>query len=407
MGLLEMIFKKPFTKTQSYFKMLDGYTPIYTSYNGGIYEMLQTKAIINTIASDCAKAIPQVAVHNARLEYMLKKRPNPFMSTSSFIERVVTNYLCDNNSFIIPMYDDFGRVNGLFPIQYSQVECLNYNGEIWLKYTFPNGEVGAIEYSKCGHLKRMQYKNDFFGDANNALDSTMQLLHTQNQSLQNALKQSGSIRFMAQLNEQLISKKDFEEERKLFSSVNFGSDNSQMMIYDSRYKDIKQVESKAIYLDEKQQALIDENLSNYFGVSKNVVQHNFTSDYEWNSYYEGVLEVILIKLGEEVTKILYTESQIQHGNEVFYSSNRLQYMSNESKLSFTTQMFDRGVINGDVVCDVWSLPHYEGGDKHYIRKEYAEISKLDDVDKDVDNVDNEIDEIILEEKGGEENGEQE
>ena len=55
MGLFNLLFKKPFTQTKGYFKMLDGYTPIYTNYRGGLYEMLQTKAVINTIATDCGK----------------------------------------------------------------------------------------------------------------------------------------------------------------------------------------------------------------------------------------------------------------------------------------------------------------------------------------------------------------
>ena len=54
----------------------------------------------------------------------------------------------------------------------------------------------------------------------------------------------------------------------------------------------------------------------------------------------------------------------------------MQYMSNETKLNFSSQMFDRGVICGNDVCDVWNLPYYEGGEKHFIRKEYAEINKL-------------------------------
>ena len=67
------------------------------------------------------------------------------MSTSEFIERAVTNYLCDNNSFIIPIFDDYGRIEGLFPVQYSQVEAVEYNNELYLKYTFPNGQCGSIE----------------------------------------------------------------------------------------------------------------------------------------------------------------------------------------------------------------------------------------------------------------------
>lgn len=378
MGLFNMLFNKPLVKTKGYFKMLDGYTPVYTNYRGGIYEMLQTKAVINTIATDCGKAIPELAKKNKKIEYMLKHRPNPFMTTSTFIERVVTNYLCDNNSFIIPITDEYCRVVGLFPVSYSMVEAKEYKGQLYLEYSFPTGEKGIIEYSKVGHIKRMQYKSDLFGDSNSALNQTMEVIHAQNESITNALKQSGVVRFMAQLNEQLISKNEFEEQRKLFSEVNFSKDNKQMMIFDSRYKDIKQVESKPIYLDEKQQTLIDENIKNYFGVSTNVIQHKFSNDYEWNSYYEGVVEPILIKLSEAITSMIYTPSQIMADNYVYFTTNRMQYMSNQSKLTFSSQMFDRGIINGNTVCDVWNLPHYEGGEKHYIRKEYAEITKLDE-----------------------------
>lgn len=382
MGLIDKIFKKqPLIKTKGYFKLLDGYTPIYTNYNGSIYEMLQTKAIINTIATDCGKAIPELAKKNKKIEYMLKHKPNHYMSTSDFIERVVTNYLCDNNSFIVPILDEFDRTVGLYPIQYSQVSAVDVAGELYLKYNFLNGEQRVIEYSKVGHLRRMQYKNDIYGDSNSALNQTLNIIHAQNQASENILKQNGVVRFMGQLNEQLIDKKDFEDQRELFTSTNLTADNKGMMIYDSRYKEIKQIESKAIYLDETQQNLIDENLKNYFGVSKNVIQHNFQNDYEWNSYYEGVIEPILIKLGEAITPLIYTESQIMAGNYVYMTTNRLQYMSNESKLSFSSQMFDRGIICGNDVCDVWNLAHYDGGDKHYIRKEYAEIEKLDEENK--------------------------
>lgn len=395
MGLFEKLFKKnEIVQTKSYFKMLDGYTPIYTTYNGGIYEMLQTKAIINTIATDCGKAIPTLAKKNKKLEYMLKHKPNPYMSTSSFIERIVTNYLCDNNSFIVPILDEYERVLGLFPIQYSNVEALEYGGELFLRYSFLNGQKAVIEYSKIGHMKRMQYKNDLYGDSNSALNQTMNIIHAQNQASENILKQNGVVRFMAQLNEQLISQKDFEEERKMFTNLNLTSENNGMMLYDSRYKDIKQIESKAIYLDETQQNMIDDNLKNYFGISKNVIQHNFANDYEWNSYYEGVIEPILIKIGEAITPLIYTPSQIMAGNYVYMTTNRLQYMSNESKLNYSSQMFDRGIISGNDVCDVWNMAHYEGGDKHYIRKEYAEISKLEQ---------DETEKVVSQEEEGEPN----
>ena len=378
MGILDWINKKsPRAITRGYFKVLNGYTPVYSSFRGGIYEAIQTRSIINTIATDCSKSIPELKTHNKEYEYILKHRPNEFMSTSNFIERVVTCLLVDNNAFILPIMDDYGRIKGLFPVGSSQVELLDYEGIPFLKYRFGNGETAVIEYSKVGHLKRMLYKNDVFGESNSILSGTLEIINAQNQATTEALKNSGAIRFSAQLTQQMDDE-DLEDERKRFTARNFGSSNNQMMIFDSRYKDVKQIESKAILLDDKQQAIIDNNVEKYFGVSKKVIKHEFESDYEWNSYYEGIVEPILIKLGEEITKMLYTVSQIKSGNEVYFTANRLQYMSNESKLQFSTQLFDRGVINGDMVCDVWNLPHYEGGDKRYIRKEYAQIDKLDD-----------------------------
>ena len=90
MGLFAKVFgskKTPIARVRDYFKMLDGYTPVYTNYNGGIYEMMQTKAIVNTIATDCGKAVPQLAKSNKKLEYMLRHKPNPYMSTPDFIDR--------------------------------------------------------------------------------------------------------------------------------------------------------------------------------------------------------------------------------------------------------------------------------------------------------------------------------
>jgi hypothetical protein len=69
MGLFDSLFKKqPKIKTKEYFQLLNGYTPVYTNYNGSIYEMLQTKAIINAIATDCGKAVPQLAKSNTAAE---------------------------------------------------------------------------------------------------------------------------------------------------------------------------------------------------------------------------------------------------------------------------------------------------------------------------------------------------
>ena len=43
-----------------YFKMLNGYSPTFTSYGGGVYEMDLTRTAINSFATHCSKLKPEI-----------------------------------------------------------------------------------------------------------------------------------------------------------------------------------------------------------------------------------------------------------------------------------------------------------------------------------------------------------
>ena len=82
-------------------------------------------------------------------------------------------------------------------------------------------------------------------------------------------------------------------------------------------------------------------------------------------------------LSQAMTCMTFTRAELARGNSIMWSANRLQYMTNSDKLQVSSQMFDRGILSTNDVMDIWQLPHVTDGDKRYIRKEYAEISKLD------------------------------
>ena len=50
----------------SAFKMMSSYNPIYTSYDGGLYEMALTRSCIDKIATQCSKLHPVI---NANKNY--------------------------------------------------------------------------------------------------------------------------------------------------------------------------------------------------------------------------------------------------------------------------------------------------------------------------------------------------
>ncbi len=377
MGLFESIFKNKVEVTvANYFKALTAYTPVFTTYEGGIYEMELTRAIIHSFATACSKLKPEISgTAYKNLEKTLQFKPNPFMDTSKFIYRIATILSVCNNAFIVPIEDEYGYISGYYPILPQNCEVLDVGGVAYLRYTFANGKKAAIEYSKVGALTQFQYKDDFFGTDNSALKPTMQLIHTQNQGIINGVKNSASIRFLAKL-ANVIKPEDIKKERERFTEDNLSAENkSGMIIYDNKFADLQQIDSKPFIVNPLQMKQINENAYNYFGTNDNILQNKFKED-DWNAYYEGKIEPFAIQLSLAMSNMTFTPRELSFGNMITFTANRLQYASNTTKLSISTQLFDRGLITRNGVMDIWNMAHVEDGDKYYIRKEYTEVGKL-------------------------------
>lgn len=383
MGLFDYLFKNKKTReiTGEYFRMLNGYSPVFSTYDGGVYEMDLTRTAINAFATHCSKLKPEMAGNAMRrLEHTLQYKPNEFMDTTKFIARLATILECEHTAFIAPVEDRAGELMGWFPLLPQNCEIIEAaDGQLYLRYMFSSGQHGAIEFNRVGILTSHQYKDDLFGEDNSTLKPTMQLIQTSNEGIVNAVKNSANIRFMAKV-ANMLKPEDIKAERDRFTADNLSSDNtSGMIIYDSKFADLKQVESKPYAPNAVQMQLIQDNVCTHFGVSMDILQNKFSEE-SWNAYYEGKIEPFALQLSLVMSNMTYTPRELAHGNAITFSANRLQYASNATKLSVSTQLFDRGLITRNAVMDIWNMPHVEDGDKYYIRKEYTEISELGDED---------------------------
>ena len=380
MGVFEKIFKRPKVAKQvnGYFQMLDGYTPIFSDYDGGVYEMELTRACIHTFANHCSKLLPTVSGPDSRgIQPMLNSKPNPFMTAAQFVYKVATIYDTKNTCFIVPILDEFDRLVGYYPVNPQQTEVIDVGGEAWLRYTFRNGKKAAIEFDRCGVVSKYLYNNDIKGEDNRALDPTLQLLATQNQGIAEGIKNSASFRFMATVSN-FAKSTDLTKERKKWVEENLGADSGGLALFPNTYTNIQQIQSTAKIVDPEQMTLIQTRVLNYFGTNEDVLQNKTVGD-AWSAYYEGKIEPFALQLSQAMTCMTYNRNEQKRGNAVVWSANRLQYMSNNEKLQVSSQMFDRGVLSLNMIMDIWNLPHVPDGDKRYIRKEYTEISQLDQV----------------------------
>ena len=379
MGLFDWIFRpdqakesqKALHNAQSLFQTLTAYRPVFTSWGGAIYESEIVRAAIDARARHISKLkVEIIGTANPSLQSKLRQGPNQWQTWSQFFYRTSTILDINNNCFIVPVFDERMIITGIFPVLPSRCELTEYQDELWLRYKFAHGQVGAVEFRKCAILTKHQYQSDFFGDTNRALDDTMKLIHIQNQGIEEAVKNTSTFRFMAQLSN-FAKPEDLANERARFTRENLATeaDAGGFLLFPNTYKDIKQIDVKPYTVDPNQMKLIRENVYNYFGVNEEVLQNKAYGD-SWSAFYEGAIEPFAIQFSEAISKALFSERERSQGTMIMATSNRLQYLSNRDKLDVSSQLLDRGIFSINDVRDIWNLPPVEGGDVRVIRGEY-------------------------------------
>lgn len=374
MGLFDRLFgnrPKPRGEYQGSYKMLSGYEPRFTRWGGNIYESELVRAAINARSTHISKLkVETQGAARPSLQAKLKHGPNEFQTWSQFLYRLNTILDVHNTAFLIPVYDQFGEPSGVYAPLPERCTIAQFGGVPYLRYEFSWGQKAAIELSYCGIMTKHQYRSDFFGESNKALYPTMELIHIQNQGIEEGVKSAATYRFMAQLSN-FSKAEDLAKERQRFSRENFSADAKAggLLLFPNTYTNIQQVNAKPFVIDADQMKIVKESVFEFFGVNDRILMNDFSADV-WSAFYEGVVEPWAIQFSEVMTKMLFTLREQSQGNLVMATANRIQYMSNADKLNVSRDLLDRGILSLNDVREIWNLPPVDGGDTRIIRGEY-------------------------------------
>jgi HK97 family phage portal protein len=393
MGLIEILFpkkNKEITVKQT-FKMIDGYVPVFREWNGAIYESEFVKTAIDAIARHISKlSVVIEGGTQSELITRLKKAPNSTATWSQFLYRLATILYVKNTGFIVPLRDKFGSTIGIYPICPTSWELVvTSSGELWVRFKFKDrSDRLAEKLSDIGILTRYQLESDFFGSSNSSLDETMQLISIQRQGIEEYTKNASSYRFTASLTN-FSNSEDLRKERERFDAENFSKGKGGgILLFPNTYKDIKQITNQNYAVDTEQLKLIERNVYDYFGVNEDVIQNKAYGDM-FTAFYEGAIEPLAIQLSEVLTKMLFSPREIAFGSGIYFTANRIQYMTNADKLAVTKDLTDRGILSINEAREIWQLSPIDGGDRHILRGEYYDTSTGTKVEEIGDSADNE------------------
>lgn len=372
MSLFEKIFPKQAVDeiTAGYMKTLTGYEPVFRNYSGGIYESELCRASIHAIATHCSKLKPTVQGARKDLQKILEYKPNPWMDATKFLYKLATILESENTAFVVPMYDQYyEKIIGFYPVRPSKAEVREKYGTEYLVFEFAEGQRSSLEFDRVGILSKFFYKHDFFGEDNKVLNTTLDLIYTQQQGIQEGIKQSATIRFLGKLASALKPDDvDAERQRWIKQNLTIGN-NGGIALFDAKYSSVTPIDSKPYNISSEQLKAVQSNVFNYFGVSEEILRNDFTSD-KWAAFYEGKIEPFALQLSLVISNMLYTAEQKTRGNSVMFTSNRLQYATTNEKLAVVQQMSDRGMMSRNEGREVFNLPPIDGGDDYIIRGEY-------------------------------------
>lgn len=381
MGVFEKIFGKrepaAAVKARATFQLLEGYTPMFRTWSGSVFESDLIRAALDAHGRHAAKLQPNFQGDAQKtLKNRMKIAPNEFQTWSQFLYRTAVTLYCRNTAFLVPVTGEYGETSGVIGIVPDSWEVVEYNGKPYVRFTLASMKKAAVELDRVGILTRFQYKNELFGENNDALKATLELIRMQQQGITEGIKNGASYRFMAQ-SDNWSTDEDLGKEMERFNKHTFQNLKTAggAILFPNTYKNIQQLKQEAYKVDADQMNLIKSNVFDYFAINEDVIQSKAYGD-AWLAYYESCVEWLAVQMSDVITRMLFSERERQFGNGIFFTSNRLQYMSNADKLNAVQTFADRGLMTRNELREIMQLPPLpdDVGNQIPARGEYYDVT---------------------------------
>lgn len=367
-SLFEKIFGKKDNISGTSLQVLNGYTPVFTNYNGCLYQSTTIRTCIDAIARNGAKLSPKHVRSNTRefanlndnIARLISQQPNEIDNAFSFYYKVISQLYLNNNAFVYIQRDHNGVPTGLYPLNAGSYRLVEYKNEIYVSFSFRSGQkYTASLKDDIIHLKRFYCEDDIMGNSTEPIVKTMSIHHIIQEGIVNAIKTTQSIKGILKTTKAMLKPEDIKATRDRFVADFIDSNNSSIASIDAT-TDFIPVSLSPQTASESQVRDINDEIKNYYGVSDAILSNKYTEE-EWNAFYNSCIEPLALQMSLEFTNKLFTITERFHGNKVVFECSRLEYASNNTKINIARYMNNYMTINE--IRRVFNLEPVEDGDR--------------------------------------------
>lgn len=353
MSFLDLFKKKKENNNLSIAHYIDGHYPSYSQFGNNIYASDVVQQAIYSIVTELKKLDPTHVRKVSNSEYTpvngtiqnVLDNPNPLMTTSDFIEKIVWNLMLNYNSFVYPVWNGT-TLESLYPLQPKYVEFLkDGSNRLYAKMRFGNGYESTIPYENLIHIRYKYSVSEYMGGDESGQPNNSPLLETLkiNDTLLKGLAKSlniqtsvnGIIKYKTMLNteEQMKRISEFEEKLKTNQSGFLATDIQSEFV---------PIQKQVQLLDATTLEFIDRKILRTFGCSIAIINGDYTKE-QYEAFYQKTLEPIIKSLNQAFTKGIFTTREINgFNNKIIFYAKELIFMTNSEKLNLANLLVDSG-----------------------------------------------------------------
>lgn len=370
------------TRTVSSVQMMTEHGNGFYAWNGKLYQSDIVRSAIRPFVTAVGKLVGKeiyetvkdgkrvIEVNpDAYIRFLLSE-PNPYMSGQVLQERMASQLILNGNAFALILRDEAGLPQTILPVNAVSVEAIYAeDGALWHRFTMVNGKMFTFPDADIIHIRRDYYEDDTYGSPiGPALTQLMEVISTTDQGIVAAVKNSAVIRWLLKFTKALNSD-DIKEKSKAFSEAFLQTSESTGVAAVDATFDAVQVDSKEYVPNAAQMDRATQRIYALLSTNEQIVTSKRTED-EWNAYFDAQIEPVLIALGNEYTRKLFTRRERAFGNRIVFEASAWDSASIGTKLALVA-MVDRGALTPNEWRATFNLAPVEGGDQPIRRLDTA------------------------------------
>ncbi len=374
MGLLDFFRKKGGKKGLTYAPTMGG-VPFFAPFGDSVYASDIIVQSIRCKANEFKKLQPrhvtrsdgaQTTVTDSSVARVLR-RPNEYMTTADFLEKITILLELNKNVFIYPQFTENGQkriYTGLYPLKPSAVVYLtNESGDLFLQMQFQSGLETVLPADSVIHWRKDYGIDDYFGGGmfggrdDAGLLKMLQRYDQLTQSIARALEVSCQVNGILKYN--TYTDDETLEQNRLAFERNLKNNKSGILFTDmsTEYthipRDVKLVDSETL-------KFFYDTILRANGTSLAILNGDYTKAQK-EAYYEHALEADIKSLGQAMSRALFSERETAFGNAVVLYPNDINFMSMENKIAALQTGLPAGIFTKDEARELLGYPPLPNG----------------------------------------------